>query len=106
MRLLILPLLIASIAAQTKTQSTYLSGAFSPDVAKLPPSFMGHDIEALFVKLNASGALKPKSEFETNEQYRARMKLGQDGRQLVFVLRTGDTSGGVVTFAYDADSQT
>src|ERR1700693_800722 len=64
------------------------------------------DIESVIKRLIASGAARPKSEFETTEQYHKRISLLLDPNQLVFLLPVGEAVNDAVRFKYDADNQT
>ena len=68
--------------------------------------FVAQDVESRVKRLMASGP-KPKSEFETTEQYEKRLALARDPTQLVFVLPDHPVpNDGSSIFIYDAENQT
>jgi hypothetical protein len=83
----------------------YFTGTFSVASEKLPPSFIGQDIEAVIRKMTTSAGGLTKLEFETTEQYEERLQSTINPSPLIFALRVGEDDGDVVSFQYNADSQ-
>lgn len=82
------------------TEPAYAKAPFDMGVDKLPPNYTGHDIAAIYAKVEK--AVPPKDEFESSQQYNARLKsLVMDEIYAVKIEETG-----IVSLAYDADSQT
>jgi len=104
--------MVAGALAQGRTPQAkapaYFDGTLPLGIEKLPPNFIGQDIEAVIKRVNATGGVQAKSEFETAEQYKRRLSLPDNPSQLVFLLRVGENDGGgaAVSFNYDADKQT
>jgi len=104
--------MVAGALAQGRTPQAkapaYFDGTLPLGIEKLPPNFIGQDIEAVIKRVNATGGVQAKSEFETTEQYKRRLSLPDNPSQLVFLLRVGEKDGGgaAVSFNYDADKQT
>lgn len=74
-------------------------------IQRFTPGFTGQDIESMARRLMVTR--RPRSEFETTEQYRKRLLLEKDDpNEFTFVLPVSDEDGGVVNFKYDADSET
>jgi hypothetical protein len=96
-----------SITAVLMGLSLVNVGVFAqPPKKPSTPQPIGQDIESVIKRLIASGATRPKSEFETTEQYEKRVSLALDRNQLLFLLPVGEEDGDVVSFKYDADQQT
>src|SRR5579864_2457866 len=92
---------------------TYLTQPFDPSTSNVGPRFNGHDIVALTKRVAESPALKPKSEFETSEQYDTRSQGFATSERLVgnvtplsyLAFIVDDSSALSVRFEYDADKR-
>jgi TonB family protein len=93
---------------QTSVGPKYLTGPVPRPEGNLGSEFLGHDIRAVVARLRSSPLSRPKSEFETTDQYAARMSAFRPSDwQYVFVLNpTANEFNGKVGFSYDADGKT
>jgi hypothetical protein len=103
--------LLASVAlafGQTATSAADKAARQPAAQAKQRPDFIADDIEGVINTMATTGAARPKSEFETTEQYEARLlQFASASKQdFVFLLGVGSDNGDAVSFEYDADSQT
>lgn len=88
-----------------------LTRSFDASAEKLPPKFLGHDIKALYTEMSArSSAGAKKGEFETTEEFHARVQreaaepvLGNLAKNGLFAFTLTNTSGEAL---YDADQRT
>ena len=91
----------------------FLTSPFDSTVSSLPPNFQGHDIEKIYDAIKRLN-IKPKSEFETLNDYNQRLKSFSN--QLILerltlsstfavVLRKVSKSLSSFSVAYDAEGQ-
>jgi hypothetical protein len=82
---------------------------FDPSAEKLPSSFSGHDIKALYNEMSTRSTGAKKGEFETTGEFHARVQkesmapvLGGLNKDGVFAFTLTNSSGEIV---YDADKR-
>jgi S1-C subfamily serine protease len=94
-----------SKAPGTTKSKTAANAATSTERQLSVGGFVAQDVESLVKRLMVSGP-KPKSEFETAEQYEKRLVLAKDPRQLFFVLPEHPVPNDWLNiFRYDAEAQ-
>lgn len=89
---------------QQKRSGPYATSAFDVNATKMPPNYKAHDIAAVYASLEKK--MGPKGEFESTEQYQARMKsatLNASDYTYAFKIEPSDIAKPL--FTYDADKQ-
>jgi hypothetical protein len=84
---------------QETYQPNYATGPFDNHISKLPPVYEGHDLAEAYHRI--VGLAVKKSEFETTDEYRARVR-STVGDQLYAFEATVPLGS---PFSYDADRQ-
>ena len=100
------------VASKSKGPASpgYLHGPIPQNPTSLGPGFLGHDIRAVIANFEKS-APGPKSEFETTEQYEARLATSKHNQQqyvfvndpIVDAYYVGDELNDPGEFVYNAD---
>ena len=100
---------LTKATAASHPVSKYLTHAIDRNITSLGPNFVGNDIAAIVKTMQASSALKAKSEFETTVDYKKR-RLDFYNHALYAQLYPWDDLAFVIqinssSFRYDADEQ-
>jgi hypothetical protein len=91
--------------ASRPTTPAYATGPIDPAADRLPPGYVGHNITQEFKRLSALD-IGTKAEFETSEEYAARVvSIATGQKPLAFRVEPGAELNELPLFSYDADSQ-